>query len=47
MQGIAEYLTLLKLGVGVSWDGRTVTSPPGVIDSEGFADLTTADNKAD
>ena len=47
LQGISEYLTLLKLGVGVGLDGRTVTAPAGVVDADGFVDLTAADGKRD
>jgi hypothetical protein len=35
----------VKLGVRVSWDGRTVTAPPGVLDKNGFVDLTAAIEK--
>jgi len=28
-----------QAGVGVSWDGRRVLAPSGVLDAEGFADL--------
>jgi hypothetical protein len=40
MQSQADYIALLKAGVRVSWDGRRVVAPPGVIDKDGFADLT-------
>ncbi len=29
----------LQAGVSVSWDGRRVLAPPGVMDTEGFLDL--------
>ena len=42
MQGQPEFLALTKSGVGVSLDGYRVTAPPGVVDQNGFADLTRA-----
>ena len=41
-QGIAEYDALCALKVGVSWDGRHVVAPPGVLDQDGIVDLTQA-----
>ena len=45
MQGVRHYAALLRAGVKVSLDGRRVIAPPGVIDAEGFADLTTTAKK--
>ena len=39
-QGVAEFLALSRKGVCISLDGKRVTAPPGVIDSQGFMDLT-------
>ena len=41
MQGVKHYAALLRAGVRVSLDGQRVYAPPGVIDADGFADLTT------
>eukprot|EP00803_Ostreobium_quekettii_P008157 evm.model.scf_3012.1 EVM.evm.TU.scf_3012.1 scf_3012:3275-11455(+) len=35
-----HFYALTKLGVGVSRDGTRITAPPGVVDTEGFVDLT-------
>lgn len=35
----SHFLALLKAGVGVSWDGRKVTAPEGIIDHSGLIDL--------
>ena len=45
MQSQEEFSALVKLGVKVSWDGRTVIGPPGVVDDDGFVDLTPAMRK--
>jgi hypothetical protein len=47
LQSQEEFTALVKLGVGVSWDGRRVTAPPGVLDRNGFVDLTAAIKKRD
>ena len=39
-QSQEDYLALTRAGVGVSLDGRRVTAPPGVVDADGFANLT-------
>ena len=39
-QGVPHYVALTKAGVRVSWDGSKVEAPPGVVDKNGFADLT-------
>jgi lysophosphatidylcholine acyltransferase/lyso-PAF acetyltransferase len=39
-QGYEEFAALLRAGVGVGADCATVTAPPGVVDGDGFADLT-------
>ena len=46
MQGVKHYAALLRAGVRVSLDGRRVYAPPGVIDADGFADLTANARKA-
>ena len=33
-------LRFAQAGVSVSWDGRRITAPPGVIDEDGIMDLT-------
>lgn len=35
----------MKLGVKVSWDGRKVIAPSGVLDKDGFVDLAAAIKK--
>ena len=40
MQGVAEFLALSRRGLCISLDGRKVTAPPGLLDSQGFVDLT-------
>ena len=42
LQSQEEFSALVKLGVKVSWDGRRVIAPPGVLDADGFVDLTAA-----
>ena len=37
---IEHYYALTKLDIINSWDGRSVVGPPGVIDEDGFVDLT-------
>ena len=37
----------MKLGVNVSWDGRKVIAPPGIIDDKGFVNLGAALKKLD
>ena len=46
MQGIAEFLALTKMGVGVSLDGRRITAPPGLVDAEGYTDLDLSGSKS-
>lgn len=42
-QSQTDYRTLWKAGVRVSWDGRRVTAPPGMLSPDGrYADLTVA-----
>ncbi|CAD7699234.1 unnamed protein product [Ostreobium quekettii] len=36
-----HYYALCKLDINVATDGTSLTAPPGVLDAEGFADLTT------
>lgn len=31
---------LAKLGLSVSWDGKTILDPKQVIDADGYVDLT-------
>eukprot|EP00775_Hariotina_reticulata_P010920 gene10919-11075_t len=38
-QDRSHFLGLVNAGVGVSWDGRNVTAPPGVVDKNGTMDL--------
>ena len=38
-QDRSHYLGLVKAKVAVSWDGRRVVAPPGVLDEEGWMDL--------
>lgn len=38
-QDRAIWLALVNARIGVSWDGRRVTAPPGVVDDRGVADL--------
>lgn len=33
------HYAAVQAGVGVSWDGRRITAPKGVVDSEGRIDL--------
>lgn len=35
-----HFVSLCKRRVGVSWDGRRITAPPGIVDDEGYVDLT-------
>ena len=35
-----HFHALSKLGVRVAWDGKTIEGPPGVIDADGYVDLT-------
>ena len=39
-QGVAEFLALSRRGLCISLDGRKVTAPPGLLDSQGCVDLT-------
>ena len=41
MQSQEEFTALFKRGITVSLDGRRVEAPAGMIDREGFVDLTT------
>lgn len=36
----SDMVALMKAGVRVSWDGRRVVAPPGVVDEHGYADLS-------
>ena len=40
MQSQEEFTALFKRGITVSLDGRRVLAPEGLIDAEGFVDLT-------
>lgn len=35
----SQYLALVNAGVSVSWDGRRIVAPPGVVDEQGMCDL--------
>jgi hypothetical protein len=35
----SHFLALVNAGVGVSWDGRRIVAPPGVVDAQGTCDL--------
>ena len=39
-QGYEEFAALTRLGVAVSWDGRRVVGPPGVVGADGKVDLS-------
>ena len=39
-QGYEEFAALTRAGVHVSWDGRAVVGPPGVVRSDGTVDLS-------
>jgi hypothetical protein len=39
-QDRSDMVALIKAGVGVSWDGRRVVAPPGVVDPQGLVDLS-------
>lgn len=41
-QGYEEFAALTRLGVHVSWDGRRVVGPPGVVRADGTVDLRRA-----
>jgi hypothetical protein len=45
VQSQEEFRALVNRGVGVSWDGRKVVAPEGVVDSNGFVDLTSSTPK--
>jgi lysophosphatidylcholine acyltransferase/lyso-PAF acetyltransferase len=38
-QGYEEFAALTRLGVHVSWDGRRIVAPPGVVRADGTVDL--------
>ncbi len=40
LQSQEEFTALFKRGITVSLDGRRVVAPEGVLDNEGFVDLT-------
>ena len=42
-----HFYALSKLGVSVSEDGRRIIAPPGVVDDDGFVDLTKVNLKAE
>lgn len=46
-QDRTHYVALLKRKVGVSWDGRRIVAPPGVVDSNGMVDLSPAMKKGE
>lgn len=35
----SHFLALVNAKVGVSWDGRRIVAPPGVVDEHGMCDL--------
>jgi hypothetical protein len=35
----SHYLALVNARIAVSWDGRRVVAPPGVVDDQGMCDL--------
>lgn len=35
----SHFLALVNARIGVSWDGRRVVAPPGVVDEAGTCDL--------
>ncbi len=35
----SDMVALTKAGIRVSWDGRRVVAPPGVVDEHGYVDL--------
>lgn len=40
LQSVPHYIALTRTGVRVALGGRHVMGPPGIIDADGFADLT-------
>ncbi len=44
-QSQEEFRALVSRGVAVSWDGRKIIAPAGVIDGNGFMDLTVGVSK--
>lgn len=40
LQGVPHFAALTKAGIRVSWDGRQISGPQGVINEDGFADLS-------
>jgi hypothetical protein len=38
-QDRSHFLALVNAGVSVSWDGRRLLAPPGVLDERGCMDL--------
>lgn len=38
-QDRSVFLALNNARVGVSWDGRRIVAPPGVVDTDGTMDL--------
>jgi hypothetical protein len=47
LQSQEEFTALMRRGISVSWDGRRVTAPEGVLDEAGFVDLTQQPSKKD
>jgi len=45
-QDRTHFVALCKRRVGVSWDGRRVVAPRGVLDADGFVDLAPVMKKA-
>lgn len=35
----SHYLGLVNARISVSWDGRSIVAPPGVVDEQGMCDL--------
>lgn len=35
----SQFLALVNAGISVSWDGRRIVAPPGVVDEQGMCDL--------
>lgn len=44
-QSQEEFTALVRRGVCVSWDGKRVVAPEGVVDENGFVDLTVSTSK--
>lgn len=38
-QDRSHFLALVNAKISVSWDGRLIVAPPGVVDGQGMCDL--------